>query len=127
MSTILTAHRIPPPLSINAKNEVLEESEAPEPRESPLSGEEEDSVQNVEERHFQDPAESVELVYETDVSGEGPMEKFLRKGGKFPILMLACNRVNMLVETLKVRQSSFSLFHIGFLFGHFCLSEKIKW
>lgn len=64
---------------------------------------------------FPDPADGVDLalVYEGGRGGglggeavvaeAGPMESFLERGEKFPVLLLTCNRAELLGQTIEVR------------------------
>ncbi len=57
---------------------------------------------------FPDPADGVHMAYGGGggaggvAGGAGPMEAFLARGGKLPVLLLTCNREQLLGETIKV-------------------------
>lgn len=50
-----------------------------------------------------DPADDVEIVFEDGGRNPGPIEAFLRRGGKIPVLLLTCNRADLLRDTIEVR------------------------
>lgn len=53
-----------------------------------------------------DPADGVHLTYEGGggvVAEVGPIEAFLARGGKLPVLLLTCNRAQLLEHTIEVR------------------------
>eukprot|EP00752_Nemacystus_decipiens_P007976 g7126.t2 len=55
---------------------------------------------------FEDPADGVYLAYEGGgvggvVAEAGPIEAFLAKGGKLPVLLLTCNRAELLGHTIE--------------------------
>lgn len=55
---------------------------------------------------FGDPADGVHLTYEGGggvVAEVGPIEAFLARGGKLPVLLLTCNRAQLLEHTIEVR------------------------
>lgn len=54
---------------------------------------------------FGDPADGVHLAYEGGggvIAEAGPMEAFLARGGKLPVLLLTCNRAQLLGQTIEV-------------------------
>lgn len=58
-------------------------------------------------RVYHDPADGVFLTSRGSAGGDGsavgPMERFLKNGGKLPILLLTCNRAALLQKTIEVR------------------------
>lgn len=53
---------------------------------------------------FPDPADGVELTYDNGEGSAGPMESYLAAGGKLPVVLMTCNRDEMLGQTIEVRR-----------------------
>lgn len=52
--------------------------------------------------HSNDPADDVILEYDVGLAGAGPIEVFLTQGKSFPVVLMTCNRKNLLDRTIKV-------------------------